>query len=128
MKKTQKAQSDKIDEVLNKEEKLVSGIDLIISAINDKITNVDSLLDAVKQNVDGVSNKLDTIQTRQEFLVSVVEYTKTGISGLGSLIDNKSKETNARFDEILNISKSTKTVILINIVVSILVLLLIFYK
>lgn len=128
LKQFQKEQSDKIDTVLKEEEKLVSGIELIISTINDKITNVDSLLDMLKQNVDGVSNKLDTIKSRQESLVSAVEYTKTGISGLGSLIDNKTKETNGRIEEILNINKSAKSMIIVNIVICILVLIVIFFK
>ena len=128
LKKTQKAQSDKIDEVLNGEEKIMSGIDLVISTLNEKIAKVDAVLNTVKQNVDGVSTKLDAIQTKQESLVSTVEYVKTGISGLGSLIDNKSKETNGRFDEILSVSKSTKSMVIVNIVICIIVLLFIFFK
>lgn len=128
LKQFQKAQSDKIDTVLKEEEKLVSGIDLIISTINDKIANVDSLLNTVKQNVDGVSNKLDTIQAKQESLVSAVEYTKTGISGLGSLIDNKAKECGGRFDEILNVGKSTKSMVIVNILICIIVLLMALIK
>ena len=128
LKQFQKAQSDKIDTVLKEEEKLVSGIDLIISTINDKIANVDSLLNSVKQNVDCVSNKLDTIQAKQESLVSAVEYTKTGISGLGSLIDNKAKESGGRFDEILKVGKSTKYMVIVNILICIIVLLMALIK
>lgn len=128
MKQFQKEQSDKIDTILKEEEKLVSGIDLIISTINDKIANVDSLLNTVKQNVDGVSNKLDTIQAKQETIVSTVEYTKTGISGLGRLIDNKATESNGRFDEILNVGKSTKSIVIVNLVICIIVLLFTFFK
>lgn len=128
LKQFQKAQSDKIDTVLKEEEKLVSGIDLIISTINDKIANVDSLLNTVKQNVDGVSHKLDTIQAKQESLVSAVEYTKTGISGLGSLIDNKAKESGGRFDEILNVGKTTKNMVIVNILICIIVLLMALIK
>lgn len=128
LKQFQKEQSDKIDTILKEEEKLVSGIDLIISTINDKIANVDSLLNTVKQNVDGVSNKLNTIQAKQETIVSTVEYTKTGISGLGRLIDNKATESNGRFDEILNVGKSTKSIVIVNLVICIIVLLFTFFK
>ena len=128
LKQLQKEQSDKIDTVLKEEEKLVSGIDLIISTLKDKIANVDSLLNTVKQNVDDVSNKLDTIKAKQESLVSAVEHTKTGISGLGNLIDNKSKESGGRFDEILNVGKSTKSMVIVNIVICIIVLLITFFK
>lgn len=128
LKKTQKAQSDKIDEVIKGEEKLMTGIDLVISTLNEKIAKVDAVLNTVKQNVYGISTKLDAIQAKQESLASAVEYTKTGISGLGSLIDNKSKETNGRFDEILSVSKSTKSMVIVNIVICIIVLLFIFFK
>lgn len=128
LKKTQKAQSDKIDKVLKGEEKLMSGIDLVISTLNEKIAKVDAVLNTVKQNVDGVSSKLDAIQAKQESLASTVEYVKTGISGLGNIIDNKTKETNGKCVEILNICKSTKTMVIANILIGILVLLLIFFK
>ena len=128
LKKTQEAQSDKIDEVLKGEEKLMSGIDLVISTLNEKIAKVDVVLNTVKQNIDGVSTKLDAIEAKQESLASTVEYVKTGISGLGSIIDSKTKETNVRFDEILNVSKSTKTMIVVNILICIIVLLVALFK
>ena len=128
LKQAQKNDSEKMDSILKEEEKLVSGIDRIISTLDDKIVKVDTILNTVKQNVDDISNKLEKIQTKQELLVSTVEYVKTGISGLGSLIDNKSKETNSRFDEVLNVCKSTKTMVIVNIVVAIIVLLVALLK
>ena len=89
---------------------------------------VDGLLNTLKQNVDGVSNKLNMIQARQETLASDVEYIKTGISGLGSLIDDKSKETKGSFKEILNVNKSANTMIIVNIIFSIIILLMVLFK
>ena len=89
---------------------------------------VDGLLNTLKQNVDGVSNKLNMIQARQETLASDVEYIKTGISGLGSLIDDKSKETKGSFKEILNVNKSDDTMIIVNIIFSIIILLMVLFK
>ena len=89
---------------------------------------VDGLLNTLKQNVDGVSNKLNTIQARQETLASDVEYIKTGISGLDSLIDDKSKETKGSFKEILNVNKSADTMIIVNIIFSIIILLMVLFK
>lgn len=126
--KAQKSQSDKIDEVLKGEEKLVSGIDLIVSTLSEKISAVDAVLNTIKQNVDGVSTKLDAIQAKQESLASAVEYTKTGISGLGNIIDSKTKETNGKCDEVLNVGKSAKTMIIVNIVICIIVLLVALFK
>lgn len=126
--KSQKVQSDKIEEVLKGEEKLVSGIDLVISSLNEKISAVDAVLNTVKQNVDGVSTKLDAIQTKQESLASAVEYAKTGISGLGNIIDSKTKETNGKCDEILNVGKSAKSMIIVNIVICIIILLVGLFK
>lgn len=128
LKKAQKASSDKIDEVLKGEEKIVSGIDTIVSTLNDKIAKIDTLLSTVKQNMDGVSGKLDSIQAKQESIASAVEYAKTGISGLGSLIDNKSQETKGKCDEILSIGKSAKSMIIVNIVICIIVLLVTLFK
>lgn len=128
LKQVQKNNSEKMDSILKEEEKLVSGIDRIISTLDDKIVKVDTLLNTVKQNVDDISNKLEKIQTKQEILASTVEYVKTGISGLGSLIDNKYKEINSRFNEVFNICKFTKTMIIVNIVVTIIVLLVALLK
>ena len=128
LKKNQEAQSDKIDEVLKGEEKLMSGIDLVISTLNEKIAKVDVVLNTVKQNVDGVSTMLDAIQAKQESLASTVEYVKTGISGLGNIIDSKTKETNGKCDEILNVGKNTKTMVVLNILICIIVLLLALFK
>lgn len=128
LKKNQEAQSDKIDEVLKGEEKLMSGIDLVISTLNEKIAKVDVVLNTVKQNVDGVSTMLDAIQTKQESLASTVEYVKTGISGLGNIIDSKTKETNGICDEILNVGKTTKIIVVVNTLICIIVLLLALFK
>ena len=128
LKKNQESQSDKIDEVLNGEEKIMSGIDLVISTLNEKIAKVDAILNTVKQNVDGVSTKLDAIQAKQESLVSTVEYVKTGISGLGNIIDSKTKETNGKCVEILNVGKTTKTMVVVNILICIIVLLVTLFK
>ena len=123
LKKNQEAQSDKIDEVLKGEEKLMSGIDLVISTLNEKIAKVDVVLNTVKQNVDGVSTMLDAIQAKQESLASTVEYVKTGISGLGNIIDSRTKETNGKCVEILNVGKTTKIMVVVNILICIIVLL-----
>lgn len=128
LKKNQETQSDKIDEVLKGEEKLMSGIDLVISTLNEKIAKVDVVLNTVKQNVDGVSTMLDAIQTKQESLASTVEYVKTGISGLGNIIDSKTKETNGICDEILNVGKTTKVIVVVNTLICIIVLLLALFK
>lgn len=128
LKKTQEAQSDKIDEVLKDEEKLMSGIDLVISTLNEKIAKVDAVLSTVKQNVDGVTTKLDAIQAKQESLTSTVEYVKTGVSGLGNIIDSKTKETAGKCDEILNVGKTTKIMVVVNIIICIIVLLLVLFK
>lgn len=121
--KVQKSQSDKIDEVLKGEEKLVFGIELVISTLNEQIAKVDNALNTIKQNVNGVSTKLDTIQVKQDSIASAVENAKTGISGLGTLIDNKTKETNGKCEEILNVGKSAKSMIIVNIVICIIALL-----
>ena len=128
LKKTQEAQSDKSDDVLKGEEKLLSGIDLVISTLNEKIAKVDAVLNTVKQNVDGVSTKLDALQAKQESLNSTVEYVKTGISGLGNIINSKTKETNGKCDEILNVGKTTKTMVVVNILICIIVLLVALLK
>lgn len=128
LKQAQKAQFDKMDSVLNEEEKLISGIELTISTINEKIVYIDTLLNTVKQNLNDVSSKLNVIQAKQDTLASAVEYAKTGISGLGNLINNKSKEIYGRFDEIINLNKSAKTMLVVNIVICIIVLVVTLFR
>lgn len=101
---------------------------ILRSIVAELELKVDGLLNTLKQNVDGVSNKLNTIQARQETLASDVEYIKTGISGLDSLIDDKSKETKGSFKEILNVNKSANTMIIVNIIFSIIILLMVLFK
>lgn len=128
LKKVQKDHADKLESVLKQEEKLISGIDLIISTINEKIGTIDRLLTAVKQNVDSCSTKLDAIQSRQTSMQAVVEQTARGVSGLSNKIDANKSETNGKIGEVYTLLKSSKSMMIVNIIISIIVLLVVFAK
>lgn len=112
LKKTQTGQMEKLETGLKKADSISQKIDEIISSLDKRMTSIGGIVDSIKINLDSALSKLDSMSNR-------IKQVETNISSISGTIEDKFKSTDSKLNDIMAVGKSTKTMVIISILISV---------
>lgn len=121
LKKSQKSHTENLEAILSKAESVSNRIDEIISSLDNRMTSVDGVLNTVKTNLDSVISKLDSVNDR-------IKRVESNVSSISGSIDDKYKSIDGKMADLMTVGKSTKTLVIVCIVISIVSILISLFR